>query len=188
MGVLQMETGIGGKIRTLRKQKGLTLKEVAEKTNLSISFLSQVEHSKSSTTLESLKKIAEAFEVNPSFFFTEEAAISKSKSSIKRSTLHENNLSTTQFIYKDLSGNLDNQLFNPILVTLNPGESKGKPFSHQGQEFLYILEGTLTITLEDEEYTLNPSDCIHFVSTMRHYWFNRTDSVVKFLCVSSDFN
>jgi transcriptional regulator with XRE-family HTH domain len=178
-----LKTTIGNQIKNLRKKKGLTLKEVSEKTSLSISFLSQVERSKSSTTLESLKKIAEVLGVNPSFFFTDEGE--ESKSTIKRSTLHETNLTKNHFIYKDLSGELANPLFTPILVTLNPGDTKGSPFSHKGQEFLYILDGTLTILIEDVEYTLKPSDCIHFDSTVRHYWFNRTDSVVKFLCVSA---
>lgn len=60
---------IGVKIKSLRKERKLTLKQIADQTNLSISFLSQVERSKSSITLESLKKISEALGVNPSYFF-----------------------------------------------------------------------------------------------------------------------
>lgn len=60
---------IGAKIKSLRKERKLTLKQIADQTNLSISFLSQVERSKSSITLESLKKISEALGVNPSYFF-----------------------------------------------------------------------------------------------------------------------
>lgn len=63
---------IGERIKSIRKEKKMTLKQISEKTNLSISFLSQVEHSKCSITLESLMKISEVLDVNPSFFFSED--------------------------------------------------------------------------------------------------------------------
>ncbi|WP_079526261.1 cupin domain-containing protein [Halobacillus hunanensis] len=77
-------------------------------------------------------------------------------------------------------------IFTPILVTLNPGDMNGNPLSHKGEEFLYVVEGELTVWMEEEEYVLMPKDCIHFDSTVQHYWFNRTDSVVKFLCISTN--
>lgn len=60
---------IGKNLRQLRKEHGMTLKEVSDKTELSISFISQVETNKSSITIESLMKIAEVFHVTPSYFF-----------------------------------------------------------------------------------------------------------------------
>jgi transcriptional regulator with XRE-family HTH domain len=178
-----MEKTIGEKIKAARKNKKMTLKEISEKTQLSISFISQVERAKSSVTLESLKKISEALGLNPSYFFSNQDG--ESKATIKRDILNSNNIAQNSFIYKDLSGNLHNQLFSPILVTLNPGDNRGKPFSHKGQEFIYVLEGKLSILLDQEEYNLEPGDCIHFDATHLHYWFNRTLDVVKFLCVSS---
>lgn len=64
-----MNSNIGFSIKKLRKNKKMTLKDVSEKTNLSISFLSQVERSICSVTLESLRKISEALEVSPTYFF-----------------------------------------------------------------------------------------------------------------------
>ncbi|UOQ92324.1 XRE family transcriptional regulator [Halobacillus shinanisalinarum] len=176
-----MKNIIGSQIKDLRKQKRLTLKQVSEKTNLSISFLSQVERLKSSVTLESLKKISEVLDVNPSYFFP-----SESKASIKRDILSEEDIPINPFIYKDLSGDFEQQLFTPILVTLKPGDNNGNPLSHKGQEFLYVLEGVLIVLIEGEEHKLHPKDCIHFDSTVQHYWFNRTNSVVKFLCISTN--
>ncbi|MFD2924929.1 helix-turn-helix domain-containing protein [Halobacillus naozhouensis] len=176
-----MKNIIGNQIKELRKQKKLTLKQVSERTSLSISFLSQVERAKSSVTLDSLKKISEVLDVNPSYFFP-----SDPKTAVKRNTVDENSTPTTPFIYKDLSGNFDHSVFTPILVTLSPGETNGNPLSHKGQEFLYVLEGELTVWMEAEEYVLSPNDCIHLNSTVQHYWFNRTEDVVKFLCVSTN--
>lgn len=173
---------IGVKIKSLRKERKLTLKQIADHTNLSISFLSQVERSKSSITLESLKKISEALGVNPSYFFSnsdKKTATTVMRNVIKTNTLHN------QFFYRDLAGNIENPLFNPILVLLNPGANREDSYSHSGQEFLYVLEGKLTIIIDNEEHDLNPFDCIFLDSTTPHNWINKTDSIVKFLCISS---
>ncbi|MFK9093778.1 helix-turn-helix domain-containing protein [Bacillus salipaludis] len=173
---------IGVKIKSLRKERKLTLKQIADLTNLSISFLSQVERSKSSITLESLKKISEAFGVNPSYFFSE--SDKKAATTVMRNVINTNTLHN-QFFYRDLTGDIENPLFNPILVLLNPGAKREDSYSHSGQEFLYVLEGKLTILIDKEEHDLNPFDCIFLESTTPHNWINKTDSIVKFLCISS---
>ena len=63
---------VGITLKSLRKERKLTLKDLAAETGVSISFLSQVERGKSSVTLESLKKIADALSVNPSVFFAKD--------------------------------------------------------------------------------------------------------------------
>ncbi|MEH7125446.1 XRE family transcriptional regulator [Bacillus sp. JJ1773] len=174
---------IGVKIKSLRKERKLTLKQIADQTNLSISFLSQVERSKSSITLESLKKISEALGVNPSHFFSDSDR--KATPTVMRNIINKTNTLHSQFFYRDLVGNIENPLFNPILVLLNPGANREDSYSHSGQEFLYVLEGKLTILIDKEEYDLKPFDCIFLDSTTPHNWMNKTNSIVKFLCISS---
>ncbi|WP_410983994.1 helix-turn-helix domain-containing protein [Bacillus cereus] len=178
-----MDENIGNKIKTLRLEKRMTLKQISEKTNLSISFISQVERSKSSITLESLKKISEALHVSPSYFF---AAEQKTNTSIiRRGQQNEEHVNYSHFVYTNLSGGVSNPHFEPILVTLHPGEKKGDPYSHNGQEFVFVLEGVLTILLENEEYDLHPGDSIHMESATPHNWFNHMEKPAKFLFVSS---
>ncbi|WP_077329194.1 helix-turn-helix domain-containing protein [Virgibacillus siamensis] len=178
-----MTDELGTKIKQLRKQQKLTLKQIAEDTGLSISFLSQLEHSKTSVTLESLKKISESLNVNPSYFFAKPQTASTS--TVVRHESVETELRENKFIYRDLSGGMDNPLFSPILIILNPGDNRGSNFSHKGQEFLYVLEGTLTIHIEGEEHVLHPHDSIFLQSSKSHYWLNQTDQTIKFLCVSA---
>lgn len=180
-----MHKSIGEKIKYLRKTNKLTLKEVSDQTDLSISFLSQVERMKSSLTLESLKKISEVLHVNPSYFFFDEEN-KRSESVIVRGVEDELDLTVNQFLYKDLSGNSSNLNFSPMLVVLNPGENKGKPLTHSGNEFLYILEGHLTVLVDNVEHFLSAQDSIIIDSNASHYWLNHTDKPVKFLCVSSE--
>ncbi|MGG1660665.1 helix-turn-helix domain-containing protein [Brevibacillus sp. NRS-1366] len=178
-----MEPTIGKLIKSLRVGKKKTLKQISEKTELSISFLSQVERGKSSITLESLKKISEALEVSPSYFFSENPSQAKTK--LRRGNPEPTKPTPFPFVYEDLSGELANPSMEPILVTLLPHEYKGIPFVHKGQEFVYVLEGVLTLLFGDEEHDLYPGDSIHMESSTPHNWLNRTGERVRFLCVNS---
>lgn len=177
-----MDQDIGYLIKKLRKSKKMTLKEVSKKTNLSISFLSQAERSLCSITLHSLRKISEALGVSPSYFFPD--SIQKDKDMIRRGTFKETERKTS-FIYSDLSGNVSEPIFVPILVTLLPGDKRETPFSHEGQEFIYVINGTLTIILDNTEYDLFPGDSIHMDSTVPHNWFNKTNEPTKFIFVTT---
>lgn len=181
--MLIMSEQLGERIKQLRLDKNLTLKDVAKRTGLSISFISQLEHNKTSATLESFKKVSEALGVNPSYFF--KTAETDARSTVVRGALDQENYEANTFIYRDLKGAIDNPLFMPILVVLHPGDNRGNNLTHKGQEFLYVLEGTLTVILKNETFTLHPNDCIFLDSAKPHYWQNHTKEPVKFLCVAA---
>lgn len=162
---------IGVTLKNLRKERKFTLKELAQQTSVSISFLSQVERGKSSVTLESLKKIADALDVNPSVFFAEDEV--------------KDNSTIEPFYYKDLSSGVRDASFSPILVTLNPGETEGSAFSHSGHEFLFVVKGLLTVEINGDRMQLHEQESIMFEASKTHYWFNHTKSTVQFLVVSS---
>lgn len=167
------ESPISSTLKKLRKERKLTLKELAERTDVSISFLSQVERGKSGVTLESLRKIADALNVAPSAFFSS-------------STEQDDWAGRLElFHYKDLSEGIQEADFSPILVTLQPGENKGSAFSHNGYEFLFVTEGILTVEVDGEQFELPPQQSTMFDARKKHYWFNLTDQPVRFLVVSS---
>lgn len=174
---------LGESIKTLRKERNMTLKTLASKTGFSISFLSQLERGKSSATLESLKKISLALDVNPGFFFDEE---NKEEQIVRRGILETEQMEKHNIYYKSLCSSIDKPAFSPLLVILKPNQNEGNLFKHAGQEFLYVLEGQLTVQIDNETYVLSPSDSIMFNSNKEHYWYNYTDENVKFLCVSYD--
>ena len=165
---------VGTILKTLRKERKLTLKDLAEQTNVSISFLSQVEHGKSSVTLESLKKIADALKVNPTVFFSDD------------SWKDDLEIIRQQFYYQDLSCGIRDASYTPILVTLQPGENEGNAFSHGGHEFLLVLEGTLTVVVGEKKQELSEQQSIMFDANQTHYWYNLTNKPVRFLVVSSN--
>ena len=167
---------IGITLKSLRKERKMTLKELAEQTDVSISFLSQVERGKSSVTLESLRKIADALKVDPSLFFANETEEIDWATRLER------------FYYKDLSQGIKEASFVPMLVTLKPGDSEGNPFAHSGYEFLFVVDGVLTVEVEGERTELAQQQSILFDARKKHYWFNLTEQDVRFLLVSSKTN
>ncbi|MDN4608038.1 helix-turn-helix domain-containing protein [Sporosarcina highlanderae] len=171
---------LGEKIKRIRLERGMTLKILAEKTGFSISFLSQLERGKSSATLESLKKISIAFGVNPSYLFEEERV------GEDQSFIFEQRMDAHQIYYKDLGAMVSPRDFAPLYVVLKPGQIEGNLITHKGQEFLYVIEGILTVRLEDNIYELNPTESIMLDSTRPHYWYNYTNQEVRLLCVSSE--
>ncbi|WNC15172.1 XRE family transcriptional regulator [Brevibacillus brevis] len=175
-----MENSLGPLIKELRLQRKMTLKQLSEKTSLSISFLSQVERSKCSVRIESLTHIAEALGVNPSYFFSER---NQPKGFIRRAGSSPLPFRQSSFTYTGLSGDIPNPLFEPVLVTLLPNNQKVTSFTHDGQEFIYVLEGVLTVIFGQEEYELFPGDSFHTESNNPHNWYNRTQGIVKLLCV-----
>jgi quercetin dioxygenase-like cupin family protein len=74
-----------------------------------------------------------------------------------------------------------------MLISILPTQSREAvtPYSHKGEEFVYVLEGILTVFVGNEEYQLNPGDSIHMSSAIPHEWANFTNKLVKVLCVSS---
>ncbi len=156
----------------------MTLKNLSEETDLSISFLSQLERGKSSATLKSLKKISLALGVNPSYFFKQENSNHNDSITMR--------LSENQFYYQDLSGDVAQPAFSPLLIVMKPGQSEESLMTHTGQEFIYMLEGQLIVQINDELHTLNPGESIMFDSMEPHYWYNYTNEDVRFLCVSYD--
>ncbi|MGG0670526.1 helix-turn-helix domain-containing protein [Sporosarcina koreensis] len=172
---------LGTKIKKIRLERGMTLKILAERTGFSISFLSQLERGKSSATLESLKKISIAFGVNPSYFFEEEEELDEG-----RTLVIDQRMDAHHIYYKDLGTMVTDRDFAPLLVILKPGQTEGNLITHRGQEFLYVIEGTLTVRVENELYVLGPTESFMLDSTRPHYWYNYTDKEVKILCVSSE--
>lgn len=178
---------VGKKIRELRIQQGYTLKDVADKTNLTSSFLSQLERSKTSVTLQSLSKISKALGVPQSYFFTHQEEQEETKQIIRHKTNQDVEIHGANFIYKSLAGDLPKKYFEPMLVILLPEEKDHhKPSTHSGQEFIYVLEGSLTVMIEDSVTCLEAGDSFHIDSTTSHTWYNTTSKIVKLLYVSSN--
>ncbi len=180
-----MNKDIGGKVKQLRTQKKMTLKDLSNKTDLSVGFLSQLERGLTSIATDTLGKIAEIFEVDISYFFIKPRL---AKTPIVRSYEKEIfNICTLGCIQYSLSNDLKEKSMFPRLIEILPNntEEEIQSYMHEGEEFIYVLEGILTVFLDDEQYELYPGDSIHYNSFTNHNWANYTNKMVKLLVVAT---
>jgi transcriptional regulator with XRE-family HTH domain len=168
------------KIRDLRKKHNMRLKDLSKKTGLSVSFLSQIERGSTSLAIISLKKIADALDVPITEFFEDESRQDFMVKAEDQKTFRIEG-STTQ--YARLGGNFNGRSLEPLLVTLAPGMVQDPVFNHPGEEFYYVLEGAVIISVDGKEHLVKVGDSIHFPSHLPHFWQNPLDHTSKILCV-----
>ncbi|GGC89197.1 DNA-binding protein [Thalassobacillus devorans] len=168
------------KIKELRLQNGLTLKGLSEKTDLSVSFLSQVERGDSSLAITSLKKIADAFGVPMASFFEDPY---NHNYAVKREHQKPFKIEGSDLIHTRLGGHFPERKMEPIKVTLSPNQQDKQKFSHPGEEFYYVLKGMVIFVIEGKEYLLKEGDAIHFPSVQQHQWENPLSEETELLCV-----
>jgi len=178
--MINMINQISKKIKEYRLQKGLTLKELSEITQLSISFLSQVERSSSSLSITSLQRIADALGVPVSEFF--QSPVNQAFV-VQRNEQKYFRLESSITEYCSLAGNFGDRLLEPLIVVIPPGDTKVDKFAHPGEEFYIVLEGSVTVYVGDEAFSLNEGDSIHFSSGIVHGLQNRTQQPVKLISV-----
>jgi transcriptional regulator with XRE-family HTH domain len=164
----------GAELREIRKQKQLTLQNLADKTGLSMSLLSQIERGLVDPTVGTFWKICSALDVPINHFFRlkddHEPVIRKGQHKIIQ-------LKNTITKYHVLTP-LQEGKIEFLLIEIEPGETlEQEQISHSGEECGYILRGELKVLLADREYHLYEGDSIGFNSTAPHRFINPGSSV-----------
>ena len=180
-----MEKNIGPKVKEIRKEKGYTLKTLSKKTDLSVGFLSQFERGLTSIAVDSLKKIAKILEIDISTFF--KSTQNRNEDIIKSHEREILEIENQKFIHYLLTNKPKERSFLPKIVEILPmkADENLKPYKHNGEEFVYVLEGILTLYLKDEKKFLYPGDSAHYDSCKKHNWSNETNKKVKLLTIHS---
>lgn len=175
---------IGLRIKNLRNEKKYTLKYLSECTGLSIGFLSQLERGMTSIAIDSLDKISKVLDVELSSFFN--TTKDTNDIHIVRRYEQKSTIITPEIIQYSLTNNIADFSLFPRLVEVMPArqdESNLELYTHDGEEFIYILEGILTLQIENDVYSLYPGDSAHVHSNVPHNWKNDTNHITRFLTV-----
>lgn len=166
---------LGAKVKRLRQYEKLTLVECSDLTGLSAGFLSQVENGKTSPSLENLNSIAQCLGVNVGYFFadTEQASstIIVRQREQKFRPLEHGRLEAS------LTDETMQMNIQPTLLTLPPKETAQAPRQANGDVFLYVIDGILTLQLGENTEHLHPSDSAHFDGSVPHAFWNESPFV-----------
>lgn len=179
---------IGAKIKKLRLAKKMTLQAVARETGFSPALISQIENNNVSPPIATLSKIAKFFDVKIGLFFTEEEeehrfeVVRKGERKQIPRVISRSGASQG-YSYESLSFRKQNKKMEPFLLTVTEKASEENTYSHDGEEFLFIMAGTAELLLDDERIPLEEGDCVYFDSSMKHRLLSKDDTEVKVLAV-----
>lgn len=173
---------IGEKLKQLRIEKGLTQMDLASRCELSKGFISQVERDLTSPSIATLVDILECLGTNLKDFFNndEEEKIVFSNEDIFEAENTELNYNVQWVI-----PNAQKNMMEPILVTLKPNGRYKNDEPHEGEEFGYVLTGTIYIHLGNKKYKVKKGETFYYKARKNHYISNAGKSSAKVLWVST---
>lgn len=165
---------IGSHLRQLRAKQKLSLAQVARAIGISVGFLSALERSQMSGSVGTLRKLARFYKTNILDFFDATGASTRQIRPAQRKVLEAGPGVRMELLA------WGNTVMEPHLFRVAPDAGSGDSYTHEGEEFLYVLRGQLMITLEKEEYLLKSGDSFYFESATPHRWRNpgRTETLL----------
>lgn len=176
----QEAPNVGQRIRAFREQRAWSLRELAQRSGLSINAISLIERGENSPTVSSLHLLATALGVSISNFFEDEkeqAVVFVRPAARLRS--EANGISM-----ESLGIGLRNQQIEPFLITVAAGAGNiDQPINHLGEEFVYCLQGEVDYCVGDRTYTLQPGCSLLFEATIPHCFRNKTKSPALLMMV-----
>jgi transcriptional regulator with XRE-family HTH domain len=164
------EINVGRQMRLLRRERGLSLRSLADLSGLNFNTLSLIETGKTSPSVSTLQQVANALGIAITAFFDSQP--------VKKSIIHQKSgarphVAYSQLILEDMAAGLNLRKAQPFLVTMEVGASSGPDaIVHTGHEFVYLIEGSITYTIDGGEYLLEPGDSLVFEAPLPHQWEN----------------
>lgn len=157
---------LGRRLRRLRLERGLSLTAVAAEVGISGGFLSALERTQMSASVATLRKLARFYGLNILDFF---GATDTHRPLVR--PRERKRLAAGSGVRMELLAWGD-KIMEPHLFRVAPGSGSGESYTHEGEEFLYVLQGKLRIALEDKHYLLRAGDSFYFESSTPHRWSN----------------
>jgi len=156
---------IAEELLDLRRKHRFTLAEVSDKTGMSVSFLSSLEHGYSKPSIASLQKLATFYGTNVLAFFGDKSDPQRLVRTRDRKLLVPNPGVRMELLA------FGKKAMEPHLFRIAPGADSGGSYAHEGEEFIHVLQGKLEIWLgEVERYVLHTGDSLYFDSKEAHRW------------------
>jgi len=173
---------IGSRLRELRELSGVTAEKMAEYLNVPVATYEGYESGKLDIPASMLIGIARKLDVDTGLLLTGQEP-KMSVFTVTRKGLGVEVERRKQYRYQSLAGKFAHKKAEPFIVTIEPRKEKPSEYSHPGQEFDYVLEGSLRIRIHENEVVLGEGDSIFFDSSYRHALEALNASPVRILAV-----
>ena len=180
---------IGDKIRELREKRRYSLDDLVAVTCLEKEFLSQVEENTIVPPVAILLNLAKALGTDMVYFFqdsisTEKISVTRRHERVRIERRPHHHKGEVNYVYEALEAKKPNKHMEPFLVEFKKQDTSDMVFvSHEGEEFLYLVEGTLEFRSIDRVEVLEPGDVIYFESDISHSFRCLSESPAKAVVV-----
>ncbi len=167
-----MKRSVGALLKAKRHERKMTLQELAAKSELSASFLSQAEHGKATPSIVSLINIAKALDTDINYFISPPAPASL----VSRADDPQYLNIDSPISYRILNANIPNQRMSALLMDIPPGVELPSVHRDEGEDIFYVLKGRLEQHVGDKTFKLKAGDCVHINTQVDHDIINRGKS------------
>lgn len=173
---------IGEKIKRLRIKSSLTQEELANRCELSKGFISQIERDLTSPSIATLVDILESLGTNLKDFFNERI---DEKIVFCKEDIFEKENEYLNHVIRWIVPNSQKNLMEPIMLNMEVGGSSEVDNPHEGEEFGYILAGSVYIHIGNSKYKAKKDESFYFKPTMTHYISNAGKTKASLIWVST---
>lgn len=182
---------VGSKIKGLRETKNLSVEEVAESTGLSVDQIKSIENDQNLPSLGPLIKIARALGVRLGTFMDDNDSlgpvVTRAADRERDSSISFSNGATDtrkHMEYHPLAQQKAGRHMEPFIIDINPEESPEFQLSaHEGEEFIYVMQGEVEVKYGKETYTLHEGDSIYYDSIVKHHVHGAPGKSAKILAL-----
>jgi transcriptional regulator with XRE-family HTH domain len=171
---------VGNKLRTVREERGLSQRELAQRAGVSTNAISLIERDENSPSVATLQSLATALNVKMSYFFDDHEPTPVLHVKAKNRPV----ISSKGVNIEGLDGKLNYQEMEPFLISLKPNSGSGeRQVVHTGHELVYCLSGSVEYLIDGRVYALEQGDFLLFEAHLPHLWRNVTDEDAAIMLV-----
>ena len=182
---------VGAKIKGLRETKNISIEEIAERSGLTVEQITSIETDQNLPSLGPLIKIARALGVRLGTFMDDNDALGpvvcRAEDRERDSSISFSNGATDarkHMEYHPLAQQKAGRHMEPFVIDINPEDSPNYQLSeHEGEEFIYVMEGEVEVVYGKDTYTLKEGDSIFYDSIVKHHVHGAPGKSAKILAV-----
>ncbi|MFA6142321.1 MAG: XRE family transcriptional regulator [Candidatus Omnitrophota bacterium] len=177
---------VGVLIKKIRKERDMTLVELAKKSGVALATLSRVENGRMTGTLESHMSICKAFDITLPELYKYLPSSKKAVEVLEKAAKHEVFVHDKRSSSEILVSNVQKKKMMPMLIKIAKGGQSAPEKTKSGVErFVYVLEGKVEAAIGDNNYNLSKGDTLYFESSVPHNFKNTGSAEAQVLALTS---
>jgi transcriptional regulator with XRE-family HTH domain len=173
---------IGEKIKSLRIQNSLTQEELADRSELTKGFISQLERDLTSPSIATLVDILEGLGTNVKDFFSEKI---EEKIVFSKEDAFETENDELKYVLRWIIPNAQKNVMEPILMEIEPEGRTKEDSPHEGEEFGYVINGSIYIHVGGKKHKVKKGESFYYKATSNHYISNEGKTKATVIWVST---